>query len=463
MSEGSTLSYSVSSGSLQTVPAVTFVTQLYSQTPGVKNSGPVLNNETTFPRDFGPPLRYRKGIPSKGEVKVPVFLVDFPLEKHTDNETANDVNNKFFGPGDPAQFPYESVNRYYYRSSYGSLNISGKVYPWYTASHTRDYYKQIPSGERILVKEVLDHFAKLGEDFSAYDNNNDGFIDCIYLKWTGSRDPDNLFWWPATFLDYGEITKVSGKSVRTFSWLPYTTEVYKISGNYTDEIYRPITDIHETGHLLGLSDYYDQTRDKNPYGGLGGWDMMDQNWGDHNAFSKYLLDWIKPTILCNGSSTYVIRPLGNYPDAVLVMPGACNGGYQEYFLVQYIKPGQGNYPLEYGNPVWPFNHGPFNKSGLMVLHINAATTGQGGDFQFSMSTAPKLLSLVEADGKNEIGEGKGRYKGSWDSSDFFTTQIFSPVSTPNSSNSHGSQTGIVIKPLGPQDGGYKVFIDSRIH
>ena len=48
--------------------------------------------------------------------------------------------------------------------------------------------------------------------------------------------------------------------------------------------------IHETGHLLGLDDYYDYNDDIGPRGGIGKTDMMENNIGDHSSLSKILLD-----------------------------------------------------------------------------------------------------------------------------------------------------------------------------
>ena len=58
------------------------------------------------------------------------------------------------------------------------------------------------------------------------------------------------------------------------------------------------TFIHETGHLLGLDDYYDYNDYRGAKGGLYGADMMDNNIGDHGSVNKLLLGWIEPTVVC---------------------------------------------------------------------------------------------------------------------------------------------------------------------
>ena len=59
------------------------------------------------------------------------------------------------------------------------------------------------------------------------------------------------------------------------------------------------TYIHETGHFLGLNDYYSDTPTYSP---IGKHDMMDANVGDHNSYSKMLLGWTKP-YLVTGNGT----------------------------------------------------------------------------------------------------------------------------------------------------------------
>ena len=39
--------------------------------------------------------------------------------------------------------------------------------------------------------------------------------------------------------------------------------------------------------------------------------MMDSNWGDHNCFSKMLLDWLTPQVVGSGSRTVVLRADGD--------------------------------------------------------------------------------------------------------------------------------------------------------
>ena len=60
-----------------------------------------------------------------------------------------------------------------------------------------------------------------------------------------------------------------------------------------DSLLRQYTAIHETGHQLGLTDYY-----ANSYtSGTNAAVMMDRNEGDEDCFSKMLLGWISPQVV----------------------------------------------------------------------------------------------------------------------------------------------------------------------
>ena len=77
-------------------------------------------------------------MPTTGNVKVPVFLVEFSDVKNEVSElTPEAVKDALFDTdGDSDEYPYESIYGYYNRSSYGNLNISGDVYGWITLEHS---------------------------------------------------------------------------------------------------------------------------------------------------------------------------------------------------------------------------------------------------------------------------------------------------------------------------------------
>ncbi len=395
------------------------------------------------------PLNWRGGLPSTGNVKVPVILIDFPDYLHGVNETVAQADSKFFGNGTSNNYPYESLRNYYLRSSYGKLNITGTVYGWYTASHVRSYYSNLSSsgnfgiGNEALIREAVNYYHNHGANFTQFDNDNNGYIDSLFVKWTG---PDNgwaNFWWAyQSNLESNSSLTVDGKKFNKFVWSWYSNSAQL---SPSDSIR---TDIHETGHLLGLPDYYDYDGSTGPDGGVGGLDMMDSNWGDHNCFSKYILGWINPQVVSSGTKKIALNPSGTSTDALIIMPGTITNPYQEYFMVQYRERGAGNDPLNYkgtdSGSGWPDD---YPNDGILIWHVDATLNSNGTDYLYDNSyTNHKLLSLMEADGLSEIESGaNGGYA---DAGDYYVNgSVFNPFSNPNSYNYSSMNTGVVVDNL----------------
>ena len=95
--------------------------------------------------------------------------------------------------------------------------------------------------------------------------------------------------------------------------------------------------IHETGHALGLPDLYDYNVDVGPDGGVGGFDMMDATRGDHNCFSKWLLDWITPMVVAGGRQGFELDAAASSTDAVIIWPAIGPGDiFSEFFIIYYF-------------------------------------------------------------------------------------------------------------------------------
>ena len=234
-------------------------------------------------------------------------------------------------------------------------------------------------------------------------------MDALFIKWAGPDTGWATFWWACMSTDSYPIT-VDGVTPYKYVWSWYSRP--------NNGTYYPRVDIHETGHLLGLPDYYDYDAGTGPKGGVGGWDMMDANWGDHNAFSKYLLGWIDPIVISSGTREINLPPTSttSTENAVLIMPRAAPDSFGEFFLVQYREPGSGNDPLKagLGKAVW-------------IWHVDSTLSGSGWGYLYDNSyTTHKLLRLMEADGLEEIESGTGN----WDGDDFYRSRSGTGTSDP---------------------------------
>ena len=381
---------------------------------------------------FLPPSGWR-GMPTKGNVKILTLLIDFN-DYPAINSSAT-IQSKIFGSGVAGDFPYNSLTEYYKRSSYNQLNITGNVLGWYRAGN-RSAVTQTAAGREALIKTALKSY-EATHDFSQYDNDGDGVIDYFVVVWTGPDTGWSGLWWGYQTSYQDQTVTLDGKKLNTYSW---QWECRYSGGSPTTGIYDQIVVLHETGHALGLPDYYDYDDTVGPDGGVGQLDMMDSNWGDHNAFSKWILDWITPQVVTGAPQSVTLAASGTSGQALLVMPGANSSNpFTEYFMVQN-RQRVGN-----DSDCANFSYQNMPNDGLLIWHLDAQLTSRswGDDYLFDNSyTTHKLLRLMEADGLEEIEN----VTNSWaNAGDYYNAgKTFTDSTAPNSKKYNGSASNVSV-------------------
>jgi M6 family metalloprotease-like protein len=328
------------------------------------------------------------------------------------------LEKAFFGTSDDTG--WESLQSYYYKSSYGQLNIGGTVLEPFNTGKNISYYNSLqkqyikdledyqnyetdvmPDGvEYEILSAALKHYDSQ-INYADYDYNNDGLIDSIYLVYTcGYSDDYESLWWAFTqeYLtsDYEYNDNVEADFYCFFSYQFFFDDLFEKKLKLNCE-----TVIHETGHLLGLDDYYDYSEYEGPAGGIGGGDMMDYNVGDHNAYSKMMLGWIDPVVV-TGTSTIKLSSFSKSGDAVFIFKNYNNTFFDEYFVIDYFTP-------DGLNELGKGNNGLFSSSGIRIYHVNSTLNNPSDCYSIyeltlynNSYTDNKLISLVEADGRNDI-------------------------------------------------------------
>ena len=380
-----------------------------------KGSVPALSHTEVLP------LRWQ-GMPTTGDVRIFALLLDF--SDHPARSSRDFVHAGLFGNGVTSQAPLESLSKYYERASYGQLNLSnGSTLGWYRPNRPRSEIEQTPRGRDELIAEALRHFDDQGHDFSQYDNNGDGVIDYFVVVWTGPNNGWSNFWWGYQTRYSSSSFKLDGVSLGKYSW--------QWESRNNNSTFNPATVIHETGHALGLPDYYDYDDAIGPRGGIGAMDIMHGQRGDHNCFSKWVLDWVSPTVISTGTRSLSLQASGDTRDCVLVWPGAnTSTPFSEFFMIQ--------------NRTRVGNDTNMPGDGILAWHVDASLNEDGTDYAFDNSyTDHKLIRLMEADGLEQIEQGK-----SGDAGDYYRFgKRLDTISIPNSQRYAGPVSGISLTDL----------------
>ncbi len=354
-------------------------------------------------------------LPSIGSPKLLVVPVYFSGD---DEPTSNDISaiqNAFFGEENSTG--WESLSSYYHTSSYGKLNITGTVTDPFAYSLSADaFQKAYEKGEgnkgykdtNDILTDVVSWAKSKGYLNQSFDSNGDGYIDGIDLIYftDKSYDDNGDLWWAYTTgvdLNPNKNNPVPNR----YFWSPMSMIT---NGYYSPDI-DTHTLIHETGHMLGLDDYYSYDTDDNgnyseaPCGMV---DMMDCNVGDHNAYSKMLLGWCAPKVVNGvGSFSITLNSFTETGDFLLIPSRAWNGTpYDEYVILQYYTPTGLNEKDSAGYPEFSSTHyghgGTYSSSGLQAFHVDsrvfsyvASSTGYS-DVKYSDD--PTFLSKTNKDG-----------------------------------------------------------------
>lgn len=390
------------------------------------------------------PLLAWRGLPPTGAPKVLAIMVDFNDHRAPAAPSPGDVQTNLFGTGTAAAqafFPFESLNRYYLRASEGLLNLQGNVLGPHHFLNNRAFYQPATSDPAArnqaifnMVKEALDSLDASGHDFGQYDNDGDGYIDAVIVLYQGPPGAWATFWWAyhwSFFVNDASLNMWDGRKLKKFVF----SSIPGRGVGSTD--YDPRGMCHQVGHLFGLPDYFDYSPARLPKGGVGGLDMMDGSKGNHNAFSRWVLDWISPAIV--GSGVPLPRTLNAGGDpalagnkAILVFPGAAMHPFGQFFMIENrFRVANGN---DGGQSLMPGD-------GLLIWHLDTTLAPGGLDFLHDNSDgARKFLRLAQADGLGQIEAG-----GNADAADYFnSTKAFTPASKPGSNSYEGSVTNVSV-------------------
>ncbi len=405
--------------------------------------------------------------PSVGNPKLIVIPVQFTNAQFPDAAKAREVLYRaFFATNEElGEHEWESLSSYYQKSSYGLLNIRGMegfdmgISPVYTANVSTDQYEQgQASAHSIMADAVQWLVANHGLNRADYDADGDGYIDGVEMVYITDKQPrsseGDSTWWNYTSCSSTSPNKANPTPHRLF-WSRYDyvmNAYYKGAPGYENQDVDAHTIIHETGHMMGLNDYYSYAKEAEKKGPAGCVDMMDMNVGDHNAYSKMMYNWVDAKVVDGSSKNFSIT-LNSYTDTgdFLVLRDTNEDPwnetpYDEYMILEYYTPTGVNEKDSKGYGEWQstqegknsYGHGgTYDRPGLMAFHVDSrlgatwgtydkqtmrtTQTGRGyvdeirdepeykedGTY-FSASVAPHQNTLHSGDGRQSVDYETGQ-------------------------------------------------------
>jgi len=248
-----------------------------------------------------------RAFPTTGNRKLICILIGFTDKAFT--KTQAEFNTLFNGTTG-------SVKHYYLENSYNQFNLTVDVAGPYTASRNMAYYgANDASGNDIRPRELVLEAINLADphvNFANYDNDNDGWVDGVYIIYAG----------------YGEEAGGGADAIWAHAWSLATAvtkdgvklQKYSCSAELRGNSGTNITNIgvicHEFGHVLGAPDYYDTDYSTGgQYEGTGSWDMMASgSWNNdgatpahHNGYTKTKVYNWAPVVTLNQPATVTLQ------------------------------------------------------------------------------------------------------------------------------------------------------------
>ena len=303
--------------------------------------------------------------PSKGNVNILVVPVEFSDLSEFDNETLNMIDDTF-NSTNPTYF--ESVKSYYQTCSYNKLNFNFTLCDPYTSIISSTNFKRLETnginGTTRILNDMYNKLTINGEsvNYSNYDSDLDGYVDGIWLIYNNANANEvfnqSNYWAYTSYLDVSpDLTNP------VFNTFANCSKFFLYEGNSSG--YDAHTLIHETGHMLGLEDYYSYD---NYYSASGGLMMMDLNIGDHDSFSKFSLGWIDPIVI-NEECEVTLKPLTTEGKAIIIPSESYYGNaFGEYLIIEFYSPNKLN---SLDSSVIYNQARLYSDLGIIVYHVDA--------------------------------------------------------------------------------------------
>ena len=369
----------------------------------------VVDNPTYDPKEFS--VTYndvdsssRQGwfIPRTGNVKglvIPIWFANSNAFIDNKNKVISDLEKVFNGA--EGLEGWNSVTSYYKKVSNNQVNLSYNISNWYECGKSSDDITN-DKDVRDLVKSATEWYFTnhSGEKMSDYDSDNNGVFDALDIIY-GVNDAANdntIFWGKVIFNSAPVIPSIDGQpKVNFHMWMSATSLYEDVSHTEVDSH----VFCHETGHMFGLSDYYDYG--DSDYRPIAGGTMMFHNTHQQDPFSTLSLGWSKAIV----PETSCVVELDDYQSShtSLVLsanPSGVNSAFNEYIIAELYAPnGLNEFDSKY--PWQGFYSKGAQQPGIRLWHVDARLAYLSGDtyyFTDDPTTPNNFVAMSNSFGSN---------------------------------------------------------------
>ena len=289
---------------------------------------------------------------------------------------------------------FHSVKQFYEEESNGKVIFDITISEFYESGTTSKNYGDTVEADikntHTLADNAIEWYfdSHSSESLSDYDSNNDGLVDAVSLVYAANY--------------YGTIGDANGTTAFEFTNTQGSTHKYNngsfspIGGiygfgknadlsrqlNVTDlSTYYPSyyftsgcrTIIHETGHMFGFFDLYEDNHAETKYYPAGRFNMQSSDMGGHDPYQMNLIGWSKPQIYSasnfeiGDTITVNIDAFASNGNNILLTRemNDNNSLFDEYLLLELLAPTGLNY-YDAKNSAYTFS-----QAGIRLWHVNS--------------------------------------------------------------------------------------------
>lgn len=266
---------------------------------------------------------------------------------------------------------YYSVKQFYQLESNGQVIINSTISDFYECGHASTHYGDTVNADIVATHNLADsaitwYFNNHPlESISDYDTNGDNKVDAVSLVYgatyygtIGDQNGTTAFQFKDTILsenhkyNNGSFSPLGGiygfKKNSSSTTLPKDTAVTDLSAYYPPYYFNSgsKTIIHETAHMFGFDDLYEDNHASVKYSPAGKFSMQDSDNGGHDPYQMNLVGWSKPQIYdasaysVGSKVTLTISDFASSGNNILLTRemNANHSLFDEYMLLELLAP-----------------------------------------------------------------------------------------------------------------------------